>query len=45
MLKRWFPLNKWISNDRAMISEIPEEDRAKEMRTLDLNKDLNILSV
>lgn len=37
--KGGFHLNKWISNDRTVLSAIPEKDRAKEVRTLDLGKE------
>ena len=37
--KGGFHLNKWISNDRMVLSAIPERDRAKEVRTLDLSKE------
>lgn len=37
--KGGFHLNKWISNDRTVLSAIPEEDRAKEVSTLDLSKE------
>ena len=30
-----FKLNKWVSNSRASILSIPEEDRAKEIKDLD----------
>ena len=38
-LKGGFHLNKWISNDRTVLAAIPEEDRAKDVRTLDLSKE------
>lgn len=38
--KGGFHLNKWISNDRTVIAAIPEQDRAKEVRTLDLDEEL-----
>lgn len=38
--KGGFYLNKWISNDRTIIAAIPEQDRAKEVRNLDLSKEL-----
>ncbi len=34
-----FELTKWVSNSRAVIASIPDEQRAKEIRTLDLDKD------
>lgn len=34
-----FRLTKWVSNSRAVLSAIPEEERAKELRDLDLNLD------
>ncbi|KAK0140007.1 hypothetical protein N1851_023079 [Merluccius polli] len=37
--KGGFHLNKWISNDRTVLSAISEKDRAKELRTLDLSKE------
>lgn len=36
-VKGGFHLNKWISNDRAVLAAIPEQDRATEVQTLDLN--------
>ena len=33
-----FNLTKWISNSRTVLSSIPEADRAKEVKTLDLEK-------
>ena len=37
--KGGFHLNKWISNDRTVLAAIPEQDRAKEVRTLDQSKE------
>lgn len=37
--KGGFHLNKWISNDRTILSAIPEKDRVKEVRTLGLSKE------
>lgn len=37
--KGGFRLNKWICSDRAVLSQIPEENRAKGAKTLDLSKD------
>ena len=37
--KGGFRLTKWISNSREVLETIPEEERAKEVRTLDLSKD------
>ena len=34
-----FKLNKWVSNSRALILSIPEEDRAKEVKDLDFKQD------
>lgn len=34
-----FRLTKWVSNNRAMLSAIPKEDRATEVKDLDLNPD------
>ncbi len=34
-----FELTKWVSNSRAVIASIPDEQREKEIRTLDLDKD------
>ncbi|XP_062283902.1 uncharacterized protein LOC133988306 [Scomber scombrus] len=34
-----FKLNKWVSNSRALILSIPEEDRAKEVKDLDFEQD------
>lgn len=34
-----FHLTTWVSNSRTVLSAIPEEDKAKEMKTLDLDKD------
>ena len=35
-----FHLTKWVSNSRTVLSAIPEEDRAKEVKMLDLDKEL-----
>ncbi|GAA6102997.1 uncharacterized protein LOC117595338 [Tachysurus ichikawai] len=32
-------LSKWISNSRAVLGAVPQEDRAKEVKDLDLSKD------
>ncbi len=37
--KGGFELTKWISNSRTVIASIPDEQRAKEIQTLDLDKD------
>ena len=34
-----FQLTKWICNSRKVLKTIPQENRAKEVRSLDLNKD------
>ncbi|KAL4008074.1 hypothetical protein ACER0C_001926 [Sarotherodon galilaeus] len=34
-----FKLTKWISNSRAVLASIPEDDRAKEVKELDLERD------
>ncbi|XP_025763461.1 uncharacterized protein LOC112847046 isoform X2 [Oreochromis niloticus] len=34
-----FRLTKWISNSRAVLSAIPEEERASEVKDLDLDQD------
>ncbi|KAK0138795.1 hypothetical protein N1851_024657 [Merluccius polli] len=34
-----FHLSKWISNSRAVLGAVPQEDRAKEIKDLDLSKD------
>src|SRR4029434_2266189 len=34
-----FHLSKWISNSRAVLATVPQEDRAKEVKELDLSKD------
>ncbi len=34
-----FRLTKWISNSRSVIESIPEEERAKNIKGLDLNLD------
>ena len=37
--KGGFRLTKWISNSRKVLETIPEEERAKEVKTLDLSED------
>ena len=37
--KGGFKLTKWISNSRKVLETIPEEEHAKEVKTLDLGKD------
>ena len=37
--KGGFRLTKWISNSREVLETIPKEERAKEVKTLDLSKD------
>lgn len=37
--KGGFQLTQWISNSQAVLASIPQEQRAKEVRTLDLDKD------
>lgn len=37
--KGGFQLTKWVSNSKAMLSTIKEEDRGKDLRSLDLEKD------
>ena len=37
--KGGFKLTKWASNSRVVLSSIPEEDRAKDVRNLDLKTD------
>lgn len=34
-----FHLSKWVSNSRTVLAAVPPEDRAKEVKKLDLNKD------
>ncbi|KAL2083621.1 hypothetical protein ACEWY4_021394 [Coilia grayii] len=34
-----FHLSKWICNSRAVLAAVPPEDRAKEVKALDLDKD------
>ena len=34
-----FKLNKWVSNSRNVLQSIPEEDRSKEVKVIDLDKD------
>lgn len=34
-----FNLTKWISNSREFLASVPEEERAKEVRAVDLSKD------
>lgn len=38
--KGGFKLTKWMSNRRAVLDAIPEEQRAKDMKDLDLNYDV-----
>lgn len=38
--KGGFRLTKWISNSRAVLSAIPEEERATEVKDLDLDRDV-----
>lgn len=38
LLQGGFKLTKWISNSRHVIAEIPEDDRAKDVKGLDLNQ-------
>ena len=37
MKKGGFRLMKWISNDRKVLSEIPESERAKSVVSLDID--------
>jgi len=37
--KGGFHLSKWISNSRAVLAAVPSEDRAKDVKELDLSKD------
>ncbi|XP_022778259.1 uncharacterized protein LOC111319790 [Stylophora pistillata] len=37
--KGWFRLTKWIGNSRRVLETIPEAERAKEVKSLDLSKD------
>lgn len=37
--KGGFHLNKWISNHRSLLAIIPEEERTKEVKTLNLDRD------
>ena len=39
LLKGCFRLTKWISNSHEVLETIPEEERAKEVKTFDLSKD------
>ena len=39
LLRGGFKLTKWISNSRRVLETIPVNERAKEAKTLDLNKD------
>ncbi len=34
-----FKLTKWVSSSRSVLATIPEEDRTKDITTLDLEKD------
>lgn len=38
-MQQRFQLTQWVSNSRAALASIPQEQRAKEVRTLDLDKD------
>lgn len=38
--KGGFHLTKWMSNSRKVLSTIPEEERAKDVKDLDLNHDM-----
>lgn len=38
--KGGFHLTKWMSNNRKVLSTIPEEERAKDVKDLDLNHDM-----
>lgn len=38
--KRGFRLNKWMSNSRSVLAAIPEEERSKEVKDLDLEQDI-----
>lgn len=38
--KGGFHLTKWISNSRAVLAAIPEEERAREVKDLDLDQDV-----
>ncbi len=38
--KGGFNLTKWISNSRCVLAAIPEEERAKEVKDLDLDQDI-----
>ena len=33
-----FQLTQWVSNSRAVLASIPKEHRAKEIKTLDLDR-------
>eukprot|EP00064_Thunnus_orientalis_P022985 superscaffoldBa00008270_g23209 len=37
--KGGFHLNKWLSNNHSVLARIPEEERAKEVKTLNLDRD------
>lgn len=37
--KGGFRLDKWVCNDRSVLSQIPEENRAKDVKMLDLSRD------
>lgn len=38
--KGGFRLNKWVSNSQVVIASIPKEKRAKEIKDLDLDQDI-----
>lgn len=38
--KGGFHLNKWMSNSRSVLAAIPEEERSKEVKDLDLDQDI-----
>ena len=40
LAKGGFHLTKWLSNSRAVLQTIPNDERAKEIKDLDLNSDL-----
>jgi hypothetical protein len=39
LTKGGFHLTKWISNSRELLTSIPKEERAKEVKDLDLDQD------